>query len=354
MNSTHTTAEELDRYRRRIAAPDELMAVDRHIAECDRCYAALRAGGSEALSSALEALTGGEESRHLTYETLERWVDGRAGIIEREMIDEHIDGCHLCRNELADLARVRDSIRGTPAPKNVVRWLALAAVVVMAFAGGLLYLRNGSHPEPRAVGPTARRQPPSPSPAPARIEALARPDIISSLSGDSSSLLGNAPARATFELLAPVGTVVIDTRPRLQWAALPRAGSYTITIADAQTGAIAATGSTTAATWQPPAPLARGRTYSWQVTAHRGEDAITSPRPPAPEALFRVADHEQIAAMDGWPQDDHVKRGILFAETGFLDDAERELQLARAGELLAQVRSWRAHRPSPTTTNAAQ
>lgn len=353
MKLDHPTADALDRYRRRIAAPEELITVDRHIAECDRCCTTVRAGrGSARSTSTVAALLADQKSGHLTFEELERWVDGNAGIIERERIDGHVEECDLCRSELADLARVRDSIRTAPVRRNAARWLPVAAIVVLALVGGLLYLRQGSRAGQRTAGPAAQRHPLPP--APARIEALAKPDIVSSLSGDSSILLGDAAAGPTFALLAPVGTIVIDRRPRLEWAPLPRAGSYVVTIADAGTGAIAATGSTGETSWQPPAPLAPGRTYSWQVTAHRGELVATSPRPPDPEALFRVAQRDEIAAMESWPHQDHVKRGILFANQGFLDDAERELRLAGAGEMLTEVRSWRAQRPSPTTTKAAQ
>jgi hypothetical protein len=268
------------------------------------------------------------------------------------LIDGHVEECELCRNELADLTRVRHSIRTAPAATHAARWLPVAAIVVLALVGGLLFLRQESRTGQRAAGPAAQRHPPPA--APARIEALAKPAIVSSLSGQSSILLGDAATGPTFALLAPVGTVVIDGRPRLEWAPLPRAGSYTVTIADAATGAIAASGSTGETSWQPPAPLAPGSTYSWQVTAHRGEVTVTSPRPPAPEALFRVAQRDEIAAMESWPREDHVRRGILFANQGFLDDAERELRLGGAGALLAEVRSWRAQRPSPTTTKAAQ
>ena len=38
----HLDEDQLDRYRRRVAPPDELLASDAHIAICDRCYAAVK------------------------------------------------------------------------------------------------------------------------------------------------------------------------------------------------------------------------------------------------------------------------------------------------------------------------
>jgi hypothetical protein len=88
------------------------------------------------------------------------------------------------------------------------------------------------------------------------------------------------------------------------------------------------------------------------VKANRDRETVIEPRPPHREALFRVASVAEAGEWGKAVKGDHLAAGIALAENGFLDDAERELQLAshsgdsRAADFLAQVRSWRA----PTAT----
>jgi hypothetical protein len=362
--TTHPTSEQIERYRNRMAAPDELISVDQHIAQCDRCYATL--GGDNAHEIVLSIA---DDTEHLTYDQMEQWLDGRVQGVERELIEGHKDLCDLCRNELADLARSRDSMRGVVPQRTLMRMLLpIAAIVAIAVVGALLFLQNQRVvvPRPRPVS-KPYIAPTLPEPLRVHIDEvlrtgiLAKPDVVASLSVDSSALRGTAHRRATFSLQQPIATVVLDPRPQFVWEPTAGADSYTVTVVDAESGAVAGTGVTGTASWRPAEPLKRGRTYSWEVKAHRGNRVITAPRPPAPEARFRVAALEQIDAIAMLPAEAHLARGIVLAEQGILDDAERELTLAeraggpKAAGLLARVRSWRSLQwPSPTTTNAAQ
>lgn len=55
-----------------------------------------------------------ERGSHLTYAELEAWVDGRVSGVERELTEGHFTLCGVCRDEAADLARVRDSLHLPP------------------------------------------------------------------------------------------------------------------------------------------------------------------------------------------------------------------------------------------------
>jgi anti-sigma factor RsiW len=103
-DSSHPDAEALDRYRRRAAPAAEVLAVDAHIARCDRCYEAVRAE-----SDTIE-LPPDEGDAHLTYAELEAFVDGRADALDRELIAAHAAACTRCSGELTDLAATRDSL----------------------------------------------------------------------------------------------------------------------------------------------------------------------------------------------------------------------------------------------------
>jgi len=166
-------------------------------------------------------------------------------------------------------------------------------------------------------------------------------------------LRGSESGGEAFALLKPVGTLVGDPRPEFRWMPVRGASSYTIAILDVEKGDIAARGTATKSSWRPGEPVERSRTYSWQVTAQLDGRVITAPRPPTPQALFGVASRDQVDELNTLQErlrDDHLALGVVLAERGFLDDAERELRAAaregerRANELLTQVSAWREQR----------
>ena len=358
MSRAHPSAEQLERYRHRSASAEDLLFVDEHIAACDECFAAVGAADEAVVLAAAES----SERAHLTYEEMERWVDGRADSIDRELVDGHAAHCDLCRSELADLMRVKDA---THAPRIGVNrwWLAAAAMLIVGLTALVILRTEPVPPTPGQTNPplSVETRPPDPLPPDLRSHVeqivasgvLKKPDVVASLAGDSSPLLGAEREAAAFAVLDPLMTVVLDARPRFQWESLSGASSYSVTIADAESGVVVGRGSTPTVSWQPAKDLERGRTYSWQVTAHRSDGDVTAPQPPAPEARFQIASRARVEEVDRWKNDGvaPLALGILLAERGLLDDAERELERAgdpRADPFLTQVRSWRslASRPA--------
>jgi hypothetical protein len=316
MNGTHPTAAQLDRYRRRTASPAEMLAVDAHIAACDRCFEALSADA------------------HLTFDQLVAITEGH------ESGSPHLALCPMCRRELEDLQRLREVMRGpTRSPRR--RWMLAAAMVSVAVATWIVF-----QPEPRAerradfslppdrLKPVVRSAPPS---------VLQRPRILDTLVTETAVLRG-PDSSTSFALHAPVATVVLDDRPQLRWAGV--GSSYEITILDIENGTVAASGTSTTNAWRPNA-LKRGRTYAWQVAAQTPEGRVIAPGRGG-EARFHVATERDVEGNTP------LERGIALANLGALDDAERELEAANADALLEQVRAWRAQRGRPTTTNGAQ
>ena len=354
--TTHPTAERLERYRRRAGSAAELLEVDAHVASCDHCFALL---GVREDAIVLPPATG---RTHLTYDEMEALVDGRTERVERELAETHLADCATCRGEVADLTAMREAMRGRPMPvrKSRTRWLAAAAVIA-AIVLAVWWLRRThppTQPLPQRAHTVPSVPPPSPPPRTIDIPLLARPAIAATL-WRPEHVLRSAPGARAFALQAPVGTVVADPRPRLRWTAVNGAANYEVAIVDAERGGIAAMGSTAQTGWWPERPLERGRTYSWQVTAHVGDEAVVAPGTSGPEALFHVATAATIAEIEAAATHGPLAHGLALAQHGLLDDAERELQAAvdareaGAAEALARVRSWR-QRASPTTTNAAQ
>jgi len=182
---------------------------------------------------------------------------------------------------------------------------------------------------------------------------LIRPEMLAVLAPATVALRGSESGGEGFALLKPVGTLVGDARPEFRWMPVRGATSYTIAILDVEKGEIVTRGTTTKSFWRPGYVLERSRTYAWEVSAQLDGRAITAPRPPAPQALFGIASKDQIDELNTFQErtrDDHLALGVVLAERGFLDDAERELRAAarrgepRANELLTEVNTWREPR----------
>jgi hypothetical protein len=183
---------------------------------------------------------------------------------------------------------------------------------------------------------------------------LGRPALLDGIVADSGASLPHSQ-RQRSPLVHPVGTVVLSDTPELQWRPIPGASRYWLVVSDAQQQVVAKNRSVRRLRWKPPHPLARGETYTWQVTALVEGSKVTYPRPTDAEAKFTVAD-EQVARevqaiADARPQGvrPQVALAVIYAEQGMLDDAERELADVlgrnpndfRAEALLRNIRGWR-------------
>src|SRR5688572_4656058 len=105
--SSHPSPDALDRYRRGLLPPEELLAVDDHLAACATCRdAALRATPAVApalAADALETLLGPPVDEHPGFEELAAYVDATQDVVAREVMETHLADCASCREEVADL-----------------------------------------------------------------------------------------------------------------------------------------------------------------------------------------------------------------------------------------------------------
>ena len=189
---------------------------------------------------------------------------------------------------------------------------------------------------------------------------LDRPRGVADLAGAEPALRGPAAA-APFTLLAPVATAVAGGRPTFRWTTLAGAESYAVKVFDPDLRPVAASGPLTGTEWTPDRPLPAGTVYAWQVVARRGGEDLIAPGPQSPPALFRVFAPDQARAVASAAREaggSPLALGVLYARSGLVDDAERELARvvaanpgsATARDLLASVRAWRstaAQPPSP-------
>jgi hypothetical protein len=160
-------------------------------------------------------------------------------------------------------------------------------------------------------------------------EQIGTPRTLSELIGKSGVLMGPADEGHPIALLGPVGTVVMSDRPVFRWRALDGADGYVVKIYDADFNEVAASPQLSRTMWAAKRSLQRGRTYSWQVTARVDGREVISPVKPAPDARFMVLDqakaNDLIRAKNAGGNS-HLTLGILYAQAGLLDAAERELQ----------------------------
>ena len=182
-----------------------------------------------------------------------------------------------------------------------------------------------------------------------RVERSAQ---LAGLSRPPSSLMGSDTRRGEFSVIGPVGSVLLTDRPTFRWSPMEGASAYVVEVYDADFKRVAASPQLATHSWALPQTLPRGKVYGWQVKAVRDGQEFTSPRPPAPQARFRILDrakaNELARARRAYPSS-HLTLGLLYAEAGLLEESERELRLLQkanpgsqlARSLLRQVQALR-------------
>jgi hypothetical protein len=158
-----------------------------------------------------------------------------------------------------------------------------------------------------------------------RTERVKMPASLRELRVQAGTLMGSA--QAEFRVLAPVGIVVETDRPTFRWSAVDGA-SYTVTVYDSSLAKVAESDSLTTTEWTLRTALTRGRTYVWQVRATKEGRQLVAPPPAAGRAKFRVLEQskvEEVALAKQSEPRSHLVMGLIYAESGLVDEAAREL-----------------------------
>jgi hypothetical protein len=388
----HLSDKQLAAFRLRRLTPADLLAVDDHLAACEECRLKLPEAVVGRAFGALRAQLETGPPTHLTYEQMERYVDGGSDGVEREIAEAHLDACAGCADETADLAefRAKGTPSVTPRPSYftapVRRWLLLPAAAVLVWGSTFLFQKRPVS-EPTEQRTTAEHASPSPAAISLSLEdggrrvtldeqghlkglpalsaeqeasvraslqtgQLETPPFLAGLVGEPGTLLGTTTEKDALRLVDPLGTAVETDQPTLRWRPLEGATSYTAAIFDARLNPVATSPAMTSTEWTVPKRLPRGQDYSWQVTALQDGREITAPAPPAPEARFRVLEESLAEEMRTARQayaGSHLALGLLYARTGLVLEAERELgalaaanpQSSLARDLLKQLKAVR-------------
>lgn len=280
---------------------------------------------------------------HVTIDDLLRFRDGSADAGEAMAVGRHLAGCGRCaalaremfRDEALDLSPI-------PHPQSPGLWrrlLAVAALVLVAIAAVLFFVWHRRVPSRPVAPATARTGTAPPAERYDRAEwnalvrdALARGTVTLAAPAAAANNGGlRGPADGLDGEMTPSATAVESPRPEFSWPAVSGA-KFVVSIV-AGDDVVARSGTLERNRWVPERPLARGRTYSWQVRVLRDAGVGTLPAPPRSNPHFRVIADDEVrdlaAARGRYPQD-HLLLGVLAAHHGLREDARRELaQYAR-------------------------
>ena len=175
---------------------------------------------------------------------------------------------------------------------------------------------------------------------------------LQGLTRPSSALMGTNDQASEFSVLEPGGNVLLTDRPTFRWSKMEGATGYVVEVYDDQFKLVSSSPQITGLSWTTTTALPRGHVYSWQVKANKDGQEITSPRPPAPQAKFRVLDQakaNELTRVKRAYGSSHLALGLLYADAGLLREAEAEFRLLRranpdsemARNLLRQIQSMR-------------
>ncbi len=153
-----------------------------------------------------------------------------------------------------------------------------------------------------------------------------------------------------FSVIEPVGIAIQSDRPTFRWTQLDGATSYVVEVYDEWFNQSLRSPQITDHSWTAPQSLKRDGIYYWQVKAIKDDLEFKAPRPPAPQAKFRILDKaaaDELAKARRAYASSHLTLGLLYAQAGLLDEAELEFQAllknnpdsALAQRLLRQVRT---------------
>lgn len=258
------------------------------------------------------------------------------------------------RSEQAQ-ANLRDVSQPSPAatpaqPKSTVDQIPSAQpLIVLNDAGGEVTVNQQGRLEGLQELPPDLRESVERALTTRRLHAS--PALSGWLTG-AGELRGEMGMQSTFAPLAPTDVVIETDRPTFRWSALEDALNYVVTIYNSKLRQVASSGPVNGTQWTIPTPLERGVTYSWQISASKDGQTVVSPKPPLPEARFRILDRAAVAALAKLKKtagNSHLALGVFYWKHGLIDDSVHEFQaLAKANpnssaaaELLASIRSLR-------------
>jgi hypothetical protein len=184
-------------------------------------------------------------------------------------------------------------------------------------------------------------------------QRLTKSSLLAGLNRPASSLMSGAEQSNRFSVTGPVGKVMESDRPTFRWSRLEGAKSYVVEVYDDKFNLVTTSPELVANSWTASQSLKRGGIYSWQVKAIKDGQEFRSPRPPAPQAKFRILDQAKVNELAQAKRaygSSHLALGLLYTQAGLLDEAEQEFRALQKSNpdsaivrrLLSQVQKLRS------------
>jgi len=258
---------------------------------------------------------------------------------ELRMVDAHISTCGECREALArdmdadGMARsLRDELETETRTGRWPAWapFAIAAAVLLAVSAAIWF--NVHRRAPIDVANLHDRETPKEQEETGNVlrsGVLPLPDFVKDLTPPRQVLMGNSTGKPNMELLSPVATTVLSTRPTFRWKRLDAGWTYVVRVFRPGYELVAASGAISGSEWTPETDLSSAIMYQWQIVAQRGAERITFPQPPGVPPRFRVVDlatAERLRDLAKNRGGFHVLLAIEYAKAGLIEDARRELE----------------------------
>lgn len=366
-SSPHLTDAEIDRFRRHALSGGALIRFADHLDACEPCRLRAAGAGDGRTRLPFDAALGLPDV-HVTENEVHLYADGALDVGRRAEIDEHLAHCAACAAEIRDLEQFARSDRTSG--QRPWWYAGLAAAAVLALAAVLFGTFRAAPPAHLAVlddGPATLTvdaqgnvSPSDGLSAEERVRVrqavaggrLDLPAAVLMLGGLDTQRLRGPAAGTAFQVESPLGTAVLSDTPLMRWLPLGDQATYVVRLRDETSGTTVNSPSLHDTEWTPAAPLSRGHVYVWQVEGSAGGEERTAPQPPAPAARFVVLDSPTASRLARAPAS-HLLRGILYANAGVLDDAEREFAALRSrnprSALAQQLANQLAHARRPTS-----
>lgn len=151
------------------------------------------------------------------------------------------------------------------------------------------------------------------------------PSWTRELQGQTGTLMGARNEENPLRVVSPMGVVVESSRPEFTWMPLGSKSQYKVKVYDTEFRLVTESDPTASTSWIPPRDLARGKTYTWVVDARQGDSEVIAPRPPAPEAKFKVLEEAKFRDLRELERkSSHLLLGLAYADAGLREQAKRE------------------------------
>jgi hypothetical protein len=353
---THLTSEQIHKYHRSELSSNEIVSVTNHLRECEVCREqTMKTDQFQKSISSLQVQLADEG--HSAYEELSDYVDSKLDPERKSFIEQHSSECEICRLQLEDMRKLQSELKvvhfqPAKSEKRLNKYLLAAILALVALMAVWLIRDLFEKTEPhivkkpddsiQLVDGTRRIEiskegnilnaPGIPEQQVAQMEAIVKSrklvvsEDLQTLNPKPGTLLGEDPAK-NFKLKSPVGIVVLEDRPLFQWNPLSGASAYQVAVLDQDLQPVATSDRIKDQQWQPDQMLERGKVYLWQVTAFTDEGEITSPAPPAPEAMFKIVDEQKFQQIQQAKEANSpsIVLASLYAKSGLVHEAKSEL-----------------------------